>query len=220
MAHRHYGQYCGFARALEVIGERWSLLIVRDLLVAPARFTDLHRGLPGIPTSGLTARLKELEEADVVRRRVTPRPDRSVVYEMTEYGRELEGIVDSIGRWGAKSLGDPRPEEIATAASLLSALRATFRADAASGLRATYEIRFGEIVIHARIEDGVLTAAEGAARSPDLTIEATPAIRSLMAGELTPTAALETGALTITGDPHLLDTFAKLFRIDRKPVAA
>ncbi|HEV2643341.1 MAG TPA: helix-turn-helix domain-containing protein, partial [Candidatus Elarobacter sp.] len=86
MTTRAYGQYCGFARALEVVGERWALLVVRDLLVGPKRFTDLLNGLPGIPSNILTARLKELENAGVARRRVLPRPARAVVYELTEYG--------------------------------------------------------------------------------------------------------------------------------------
>ena len=86
MPSRAYGQYCGLARALEVVGERWTMLIIRDLLIAPKRFTTLLRGLPGIPTNGLTNRLKDLEEDGVVRRRVLPHPDRSVVYELTDYG--------------------------------------------------------------------------------------------------------------------------------------
>src|SRR5215470_4843058 len=108
MATRTYGQYCGFARALEVVGERWAMLVIRDLLVSPKRFTDLHNGLPGIPTNVLTARLKELEQAGVIQRRVLPRPTGSVIYELTEYGAELENVVVQLGRWGAKSLGDPR----------------------------------------------------------------------------------------------------------------
>src|ERR1700737_2507239 len=102
MSMRAYGQYCGLARALEIVGERWAILVIRDLLVGPRRFTDLHRGLPGIPTHILTARLKELEEAGVVRRRVLPRPANSIVYELTEYGHELEEALQALGRWGAK----------------------------------------------------------------------------------------------------------------------
>ncbi|MFN2460621.1 MAG: winged helix-turn-helix transcriptional regulator, partial [Candidatus Velthaea sp.] len=126
MKARGYGQYCGFARALEVVGERWTLLIVRDLLVEPKRFTDLLRGLPGIPSNILTARLKELEHGGIVRRRLLPRPARGVVYELTEYGRELEPVVIELGRWGAKNLGDPRLDETVTADSLVTALRTTF----------------------------------------------------------------------------------------------
>src|SRR5215468_10514447 len=109
MSKRAYGQFCGLAHALELVGERWALLIVRDLLVAPKRYTDLRRGLPRIPTNILSARLKSLEQADVVRRRIMPRPEGSIVYELTEYGRGLEDIVLSLGRWGALSLGEPRP---------------------------------------------------------------------------------------------------------------
>jgi DNA-binding HxlR family transcriptional regulator len=86
---RVYGQYCGFARALELIGERWALLVIRDLLVGPKRFSDLQRGLPKIPSNVLTARLKELEEAGIVRRRAQALPAGGVVYELTEDGREL-----------------------------------------------------------------------------------------------------------------------------------
>src|SRR5450755_253989 len=102
MSSRTYGQYCGLARALEMVGERWGLLIVRDLLVGPKRFTDLHRGLSGIPTNVLTDRLKELEQVGIVRRRLLPRPAGSIVYELTEYGQELEDVVLRFGLWGAK----------------------------------------------------------------------------------------------------------------------
>src|SRR3979411_3221280 len=105
MKARAYGQYCGFSRALEAVGERWALLIVRDLLVGPKRFTDLLHGLPGIPSNVLTVRLKERENAGVARRRVLPLPARAVVYELTEYGLELEDVGVALGRWGAESLG-------------------------------------------------------------------------------------------------------------------
>src|SRR5262245_46098758 len=98
-----------------MVGERWALLIVRDLLVGPKRFTDLRRGLPRIPTNVLAARLQELEASGVVQRRVLPRPASGVVYALTDYGSELEGIVLRLGRWGAQSLGERRPGEIVTA---------------------------------------------------------------------------------------------------------
>lgn len=127
MGSRTYGQFCGLARALEIVGERWALLIVRDLAVGPKRFTDLRQGLPKIPTNVLSTRLKELEQSDVVRRRVLPRPAAAVVYELTEYGRGLEDIVIRLGRWGARTLGEPRQDEIVTPDSMIMALRATFR---------------------------------------------------------------------------------------------
>lgn len=217
MTTRAYGQYCGFARALEVVGERWALLVVRNLLVGPKRFTDLLNGLPGIPSNILTARLKELENAGVVRRRVLPRPARAVVYELTEYGLELEVVVVELGRWGAKKLGDPRPGEALTVDSLITALRSTFRADAARGLRAGYELRVGEIVLHARVDDGRVEVAEGALPGADLLIEAGPGIRALMAGELSPAAAVESGAVRLKGSRKLLTRFVEIFRIEPMP---
>jgi DNA-binding HxlR family transcriptional regulator len=217
---RVYGQYCGFARALEVIGERWAMLIVRDLLVAPKRFTDLLRGLPGIPSNVLTARLKELEHAGVVRRRLLARPARGVVYELTEYGLELEPVVLELGRWGAKALGDPRPDETITIDSMITALRTTFHADAARGVRAGFELRVGEIVLHARVDDGRVTVGEGALPGADLVVTAGPGIRALMSGELSPQAAIETGTVQLTGDAALLATFAAIFRIEAMPAKA
>jgi DNA-binding HxlR family transcriptional regulator len=217
MALRAYGQYCGFARAVEMVGERWAFLILRDLLVGAKRFTDLQRGLPGIPTNILTARLKELESAGVVRRRVLPRPERGVVYELTEYGLELEDIVVQLGRWGAKSLGEPRPGEIVTVDSLVMAMRSTFRREAALELHAGYELHFGDIVIHARIDDGSLEAGEGPLPEPDLIIETGPALKALMAGEMSPAEALQNGAVHVTGDVRLLDRFVEIFRIGTIP---
>jgi DNA-binding HxlR family transcriptional regulator len=219
MKTRAYGQYCGFARALEVVGERWALLIVRDLLIGAKRFTDLLRGLPGIPSNVLTARLKELENAGVVRRRVLPRPARAVVYELTEYGLELEAVVVELGRWGAKNLGDPRADETITVDSLITALRSTFHPDAARGFRASYELRVGELVLHARVDDGRVEVAEGALPDADLAIEAGPGIRALMAGEVSPAAAIANGTVRLTGDPGLLTRFAEIFRIEPMPAA-
>jgi DNA-binding HxlR family transcriptional regulator len=217
---RSYGQYCGFARALEALGERWALMLVRDLLVGPRRFTDLRHGMPGIPTNILSARLKELEAAGVVRRRVLPRPDGSVVYELTPYGQELEEIVVALGRWGAKSLAQPRSGETVTPNSLIMALRTTFRPERAVGLTCGYELRSGDLVLHARIRDGVLSAGAGPLPDADLVIETGPALRALMAHELSPAEAIENGSVRLQGDRALLDTFVELFRIDPLPAHA
>ncbi|MPZ15397.1 MAG: transcriptional regulator [Chloroflexi bacterium] len=220
MTGRTYGQFCGLARALELVGERWALLVVRDLVLAPKRFTDLHRGLPRIPTNVLSARLKELEQVGIVRRRVLPRPAAAVVYELTAYGRELEAILLQLGRWGAQSLGEPGPEDILTEDSLTLALRATFRPEAARQLRAGYELRVGTVVVHARIADGILEAGIGPLEAPDLIIDTGPVLRALWAGEISPGAAVESGAIRLTGDPALLDRFVELFRIPATPVDA
>ncbi|GAA3446593.1 winged helix-turn-helix transcriptional regulator [Planomonospora venezuelensis] len=213
MAKREFGQYCGLARAVEIVGERWALLIVRDLLVGPRRYTDLRKGLPKIPTNILSARLKEMEAAGVVHRRVLPRPDGSVVYELTEYGRDLEEAVAHLSRWGARSLGEPRPGEIVTPASMVLAMRNTFRPEAAAGLTAGYELRMGEVVFHLRVADGALHAGEGPLPDADLVIETGLAIKALMAGEITPDEAVAAGAVRLTGDPALLKRFVETFRI-------
>lgn len=213
MANRAYGQYCGLARAAEIVGERWALLIIRDLLVGPRRFSDLLRGLPGIPTNVLTARLKALEEAGVIRRRLLPRPTSGIVYETTEFGRELEDAVIAFGRWGAKTLAEPRDGEVVTLDSMVMALRSTFRPEAAGAVGASYEFRMGEIVFHAVVADGKVAVAEGPLPGADLVIETGPAIKAVMAGEVTAAQAIEQGQVQVVGDPALFEAFARMFRI-------
>jgi DNA-binding HxlR family transcriptional regulator len=220
MRKRCYGSYCGIARALEIVGERWALLVVRDLIQGPKRFTDLRRGLPRIPSNVLSARLKELEEAGVIHRRLLPRPSTGIVYELTEYGRELEDIVLRLGLWGARLLGEPRLEDTVNPDSLMLALRATFRPEAARGLRATYELRLGDIVLHARIDKGRLEVAEGPLPDADLVLETDLAIRALMSGELSPGEAVKDGKVRLTGEPELLERFVEVFHIPPAPVLA
>src|ERR1700742_4196127 len=138
---REYGQYCGLARALELIGERWALLIVRELLARPCRYTDLLEDLPGIPTNVLAGRLKELEEAGIAERRVAPAPQRGVIYALTESGQALQGAVITLALWGNTRLGEQEPGEFVPPSSVAMALRATFSPDAARGLTASWEIR-------------------------------------------------------------------------------
>jgi DNA-binding HxlR family transcriptional regulator/putative sterol carrier protein len=213
MAKRAYGQFCGLVRALEIVGERWALVIVRDLLVSPKRFSDLRRGLPRIPTNILSARLKELEQAGIVHRRVLPRPSGSVVYELTEYGNELEDIVLRLGRWGARLLTKPGPEEIVTADSMIMAMRSIFRPKAARGLDVSYELRLGEIIIHMIVNNGRLKVAEGALPDADLVIKTGPAIKALIAGEVSPADAIANGTVRLSGDSRLLSRFADTFHI-------
>ncbi|MFC4119086.1 winged helix-turn-helix transcriptional regulator [Nonomuraea zeae] len=214
MTNRAYGQFCGIARALEMVGERWALLIVRDLLVSPKRYTDLRNGLPKIPTNILAARLRELERNGLVGRRVLPRPSGAVVYELTEHGYALEDVVLALGRWGAESLGEPRPDEIVTADSLVMALRSAFEPEAAAGARAGFELRVDEVVVHAWVDDGMLLAAEGTLPGADLAIEGGPGVvKALMAGEITPDGAVEAGLVKLAGNERLLARFAEFFRI-------
>jgi hypothetical protein len=165
----------------------------------------------------LASRLKELEQAGVVVRRVQPRPSGAVVYELTQNGAELEELVLGLGRWGARSLAELRPGEIATADSLIMALRSTFQPSEAAALRAGYELRFGDVVIHARVDGGSLVTGEGPLASADLVVEAMAPLSPLLSGELSATDALADGIVRISGEPAELDRFAALFRIGPPP---
>lgn len=145
MKRRDFGQYCGLARALELVGERWALLIVRDLAVRPRRYTDLLDGLPGIPTNMLSGRLKELEQAGVIERRIASVPQRGAVYALTADGRSLELAIIALGRWGTGQLNDPRPGGIVTPASLTMTMRAAFDPATAKGPSAAWEIHAADI---------------------------------------------------------------------------
>ncbi|MFI6508995.1 winged helix-turn-helix transcriptional regulator [Streptosporangium sp. NPDC050855] len=216
-----YGQFCGLSRALEMVGERWGLLIVRDLFTGPKSLPELRRGLPRMPAETLTVRLRELEHVGVVRRRPSEPVDGHAadapVYELTEYGGQLERAVAELSRWGARSLGEPRPEDVVTVNSMIMALRTTFHPEAARGLTAGYELRLGEMVLHARVEDGVLSVGEGALPGADLVVEPGPLLRTLMAGEIDPAEAIENGTLRITGDPALMTRFVEIFTFRPEP---
>jgi DNA-binding HxlR family transcriptional regulator len=210
---RSYGQYCGFSRALELVGERWALLIIRDLLIGPKRFSEIQRGLPGIPTNILTARLNELEDSGLVRRRLLERPAKGVAYELTEAGLALDDAVLALGRWGATLLGDPRPDETITEDSIATALRTTFRPEAAGKAKATYLLRLGPIEVHAQIREGAISVGRGPIAKPDLIIETGPGLRLLMAREISPAEAIKKRLVKVTGDAKLLDRFVRMFRI-------
>jgi DNA-binding HxlR family transcriptional regulator len=209
MTRQSYGQYCGLARALELVGERWALLIVRDLLVGPKRLTELLRGLPRVPVDVLSSRLGELETAGVVRRG----HDDSSVYELTEYGSRLEDTVLALGRWGVASLGEPRATDVVTTDSLIMAMRTAFRPDAALGHRVSYELRLSEIVLHLSVDDGALEVAVGPLPDADLVVEPGRELKALMTGDVSPAEALANGSVRITGDPSLLTRFVELFQV-------
>ncbi|HEX2134827.1 MAG TPA: helix-turn-helix domain-containing protein, partial [Microvirga sp.] len=171
---RTYCDACAAAHALDLVGERWALLVVRELLLGPKRFTDLRAGLPGVSPNVLAQRLRELEQAGVVRRRKLPPPAGSRVYELTDWGMELEPVIIRLGRWGARSPWRPRDAEIGVD-SVVLALRTMFNPRAANGLRASYELRLGEEDrFRAAVADGRFEIVRGSAERPDATIETDP----------------------------------------------
>lgn len=212
MAGRDYGQYCGLTRALEIVGERWALLIVRDLLVGPRRFGELAAGLPRIPSNILTTRLKELQVDGVVRR--APR-SRVVVYELTPYGHELEPIVLALGAWGFASMGEPREGQVVTSDSMTMALRTAFRPDAAAGLPATtYGLHLGPIELRARVDGATVDVSRGDGEC-DLAFATGPSLRRVISGDLSPEEAIRSGVVEILHGPaELLDRFATTFHLD------
>ncbi len=211
MAVRDYGQYCGVTRGLELVGERWALLIVRDLLVGPRRYGELAAGLPRIPSNILAARLKELQAAGVIRR--VPR-SRIIIYELTPYGRELEPVVLALGAWGFKAMGDPRDEQIITPDSMTMALRTAFRPTVARTLPTTaYAAHFGPAELFIRVTGPSLDVSRGDG-PVDLAFAAGPDIRRLISGELAPDRAIATGVVQVLrGHGHLLDRFASTFHL-------
>lgn len=219
MTRRTYGQYCGIARSMEVLGERWAPLIVRDLLVSPKGFSDLRRGLPRIPVDVLSARLRELEHTGVIRAVHAPDGDATDVYELTDYGLELEEILVRLGRWGARLLGRPLPEDIFTESALIMSLRSTFRPELARRLHVGFELRVLDFVGYARVDNGALATGVGPLPNADLVIETGYAIKDLMTGELSAAAAIADGAVRVTGDPKLLGKFTELFRNLSTPTA-
>jgi DNA-binding HxlR family transcriptional regulator len=170
ISERSYNQYCGVARALDLVGERWALLIVRELVLGPKRFTDLRAGLPGIATNVLSNRLRQLERDGVVTRRQFPPPAPAHVYELTEYGRELVPIMLALGRWGASTMGPRSPAQAIRSEWLAVALQAFFDADAAAGLTANVTLSLEGALFTLRIGEGQVEVVHGAAAPVDLSI--------------------------------------------------
>jgi DNA-binding HxlR family transcriptional regulator len=209
---RTYGDGCPIARALDLVGERWALLVVRELLLGPKRYTDLRRGLPNASPNVLSQRLGELERAGVLRRRKLPPPAGSRVYELTDWGRELEEIVVALGRWGARSPTPPDDAPIVSADSIILALRARFDPGAAHGLRAGYELRLGEDRFGIEVADDEITAARGDAHRADATIDTDPdTLNAVLLRGRSLADAQRSGTMTIEGDKAAVERFVALF---------
>jgi DNA-binding HxlR family transcriptional regulator len=214
---RSYGEACRFSHALDLVGERWALLVVRELLLGPKRYTDLRNGLPNASTNILAERLRELEEGGVVRKLQLPPPAAASVYELTEWGRELEPVVTRLGAWGARSPHPPQTTAIGPD-SIVLALRSLFDPEAAGELSATYEIRFGEDVFHVVVSpgDGATEAGVELLRGP--AVERNGAIATdpgtfaaVVSGQLSLDVAIAAGDLEIEGGKRAVGRFLKLF---------
>jgi DNA-binding HxlR family transcriptional regulator len=209
---RTYDDGCAAAHALDLVGERWALLVVRELLLGPKRFTDLRAGLPNVSPNVLAQRLRELEEAGVVRRRKLPPPAASRVYELTEWGEELEPVIVSLGRWGVRSPLRPRDAALGVDSLVLS-FRTMFDARVAEGIRASYELRLGEDRFRAVVDEGRFEIVRGGAERPDAIVEAGDAavLRALVYEGRDLDEALRSGDVRIEGDREAVERFLGLF---------
>src|SRR6266540_3948511 len=199
-----FEQYCPVAHALGLVGDRWALLILRDLLHGQKRYTDLLEGLPGIGTNILAGRLHDLEEAGIVAKRKLPPPAASTVYELTDYGRELEEVFDELyPEWG------------------VNAFAALFMHEAARGLTETYVLKIDGDVFSVQLEDGRMHASVGAVEDADVTIEIDmPMLFRLAGGELSPREALKTGLASIEGDKAAFERCFQVLTLAPRTLAA
>ncbi|QJT04955.1 transcriptional regulator [Streptomyces asoensis] len=207
---RSYDQYCSAARALDTVGDRWTLLIVRELLAGPRRYTDLHADLPGVSTDVLASRLKDMERDGLTTRRRLPPPGAAYVYELTGRGRELLPVLQALGKWGEGELGERRPTD---------ALRAHWFAlpllrgldDEAAGGAGLVEVRLDEGVFHLYVgaEDGPVYGDGPAPGEPDVRLvldaDTCTAIAQGGSGVLD---AVRAGRIEVSGD----GTLAKALR--------
>ncbi|MBB5785895.1 winged helix-turn-helix transcriptional regulator [Jiangella mangrovi] len=207
---RTYGEGCPIALSLDIVGERWALLVVRELRLGPRRYRDLQEALPGITPAVLSKRLRELEEYGVLHRRELPPPAAARVYELTEWGASLEPVFQALARWGVRSPVLPLTGEV-SADSIMLGLRTFFTASDASGdgvsWSATYEIGLGRDVYRLRVDDGRLTelARGPATTAPDVLVRTTKAVWQAVLDGAEPLAdAVAAGRMSVTGDRTLL----------------
>ncbi|MFG1946160.1 winged helix-turn-helix transcriptional regulator [Nonomuraea sp. NPDC048826] len=220
MEQRTYKQYCATARTLDLIGERWTVLLIRELLTGPKRFSDLQASLRGLGTGLLAARLKHLEHEGLARKVTLPPPARTSAYALTEAGAELAPAILELARWGLKwAMDERREDETFHPGWAVLGLRACFDADAAAGIHVVCEFRVDEEVFHIRVDDGTIEALHGPAQHPDLVITISEnAFVELIGQTSTLAEAVTTGAATVSGDRERLSRLARLFRLPSRGV--
>jgi DNA-binding HxlR family transcriptional regulator len=217
---RTYGDGCPAAHALDLVGERWSLLIVRELVLGPKRFTDLRSGLHGASANVVSQRLRDLEAHGVISKRRLPPPAASKVYELTEWGRELEGVIVRLLRWGARSAGIPLDAPIGTDALIL-ALRGLFMPVAAQGFDAAFELWVGDRPFIAEILDSQLLLAPGRPEHPHAVIRTdAETLKRLTLGGRSLDVSLHAGRVTVQGDQAMAERFLGMFRLPEPAVSS
>jgi DNA-binding HxlR family transcriptional regulator len=211
---KRYAQYCPVAHALELVGERWALLVVRELLNGPKRYTDLAGALPGIGTNILAGRLRDLETAGVIQKRRLPPPAAANVYELTPYGEELREPLYALGRWGARSLGPPQPHDALAPGWLVNAVRATCTSGCLPDR--IFELRVEDDTVTARFdEDQQLVVELGSTGEADTVIETdAQTLFCIASGQTTTSEAIKTKVLKVAGDRKDAERFLSFFSFD------
>ncbi|MBA1155354.1 winged helix-turn-helix transcriptional regulator [Microvirga mediterraneensis] len=215
-SRRHYEDACATAHALDLVGERWALLVMRELMLGPKRFSDLRESLPGISANVLTQRLEGLETAGIVVRRKLPPPAAAQVYELTEWGYESEPIFQAMGRWAARSPSHDLTLPFSTASLILS-MRTMFDAKRAAGMDARIGFRIGEDTFVAHVADGRIEIARAPLDRTDVTLTGAPPV---LAGAIYGGQSLEgleqAGVLQVEGDRAVAHLFMGLFPLPSK----
>jgi DNA-binding HxlR family transcriptional regulator len=215
-APRTYGERCAAAHALDLVGERWALLVVRELLLGPKRFTDLRAGIPNASPNVLAQRLRELEDGGVVRRRKLPPPAASQVYELTDWGQMLEDVIIALGRFGSRSPSTERGADMSVDSHVL-AMKTLFDPRTAGDLDATFGLRLGDETFRATVTGGRLELERGDAYDADAILITNPeTLLGLLWEGLKPADAQRAGDAEVAGDKRLLARFLRLFP---RPVA-
>jgi DNA-binding HxlR family transcriptional regulator len=217
MTSRSYNQYCGISYALDIVGERWTLLIIRELVAGPRRFKDLLDGLPGISTNLLADRLRSLEQQGMLRRRILPPPAGSAVYELTDTGMGLERTLLELGRWGSRFVPpSPGDATVLHAGSYALTLKTFFRPERARGMDETFELHVDDEVLNVRIVDGDLHVRQGETSAPDVRFRTDmPTYLGLLGGSVSPEEAAAAGHIRVEGDPGALRRFLSVCAVQK-----
>jgi DNA-binding HxlR family transcriptional regulator/putative sterol carrier protein len=212
MPEHRYQQFCALARTLDVAGDRWTLLIVRELAPGPRRFTDLVDGLPGISRKLLTERLRTLERDGIVGRQELPPPAARQVYELTDDGRDLAHAMGPLIAWGVRRLGERKPTESFRARWPAVGMAALADREAAKGVSETYQYLVGSSAFHFTIDDASIRLHDGWAQDPAVVLttdEETWA--DIASGKISASSAAATGAMTVAGDPQAVKRLRRIF---------
>ena len=204
-AVRSYDEYCGLARALDLVGDRWTLLIVRELLIAGAcRYTDLQYGLPGIATNLLADRLRQLEDNGIISREAAPPPIATTLFRLTARGRQLESVLEALGRWGGPLLGDISDVGVFRSHWLVLPFRLELSDHAPDQPPVTIEVRTGDGPVTIETADGTIQVRPGPASAPDATVTGPPPlVVGLLLGEFDLDTAVARG-VEFAGNPLAL----------------